>query len=154
MKKQLGSLSGNSTSVVWSVILAFIALGSSCSGDAVTEPGFAEGKGLTPSFLPPGETCQGHPFDVDGGAEEGGLTFYHNLTCSDEFVVYYYLAGDLESFSGNYNEPYEPSVDTFCRQFPGVNSCQVLGTPIGEDAEGERWCLGGHPGFDEPVCTY
>lgn len=149
MKTQLRSLSGISTSVVSSVILAFIALGSSCSWDAVTEPEFAEGKRLTPSLLPPGETCQGHPFTVDGGAEEGGLTIYHNPTCSDEFVVYYYLAGDLQSYPGNYNEPYEPSVDTFCLQFPGVNSCRVLGTPVGAD-----WCLGGHPGYDEPFCTY
>jgi hypothetical protein len=79
----------------------------------------------------------------------------HNPTCSSEFVVYYYLAGDLESFPGNYDEPYVPSVDDFCLQFPGVNSCGVLGTPIGGDGTDlDGWCLGGHPGFDEPVCMY
>ncbi|CAN5792522.1 hypothetical protein BH20GEM1_BH20GEM1_13810 [soil metagenome] len=150
MKTQLANLSGISTLAVWSLILGFIALGASCSGDAVTEPEFAKATPMTPRFfLPPGETCQGHPFEVDGGVEQGGLTIYHNPTCSDEFLVYYYYGGQLYTYPGNYSTPSEPSVDTFCSDYPGVNSCQSIGTPVGED-----WCLGGHPAYDEPFCYY
>ena len=75
---------------------------------------------LGPAFLPPG-SCGSHMFNVDGGAEFGGVTIYHS-NCTDDYLAWYKIGGNYYSYPGVFSFG-EAAGEDFCQHFPTVYSC-------------------------------
>ncbi|MBA3571145.1 MAG: hypothetical protein H0W34_04020 [Pyrinomonadaceae bacterium] len=94
-------------------------------------------------LLPPG-SCGSHVYTYQGGAENGGLTFYQS-NCGPEYIVYYQVGGLIRSYSGSIYMG-QAGGENFCSAFPTVYSCAH---PPFEWCEIDPACTGPHPWHEQ-----